>query len=340
MKNLSLNSKARIVIALLTALTIGSILDLKPLTPQDGTRANRLLQAEDDVTAVSSKRNQNKPLTKKDLRGTETKDKPIMTTFFEPVEGGCCGMTQQAHENLVASWKRAWEGHGWEARVLTANHASRHPSFELLQEKLIEAQINEYNKRCFWRWLAMALDNNPLGGWMSDYDSFPLKLTGEMGLQLMSKPGFKTYVGHVPALIHADQQSWEHIVQMMIDNLSPDMEIDSISDMMLLRYLHEHYSEEEMGVTTWEFELWGQFPYKRVPGQEDPVIDCNLVNKYLGAHLSHSGTREALTVTHTYPKIEEEVGKGKYAEFRAQAADVMMMDVAKCNDKPTILQSK
>ncbi|KAL3777021.1 hypothetical protein ACHAWO_012563 [Cyclotella atomus] len=63
-----------------------------------------------------------------------------MTTFFKPVEGGCCGMTQQGHENLVASWKRAWEGHGWDAPVLKANCACRHPSFEALDQKLLEGK--------------------------------------------------------------------------------------------------------------------------------------------------------------------------------------------------------
>jgi hypothetical protein len=261
---------------------------------------------------------------------TAAQPKPIMTTFFEPVEGGCCGMTQQGHDNLVSSWKRAWEGHGWETRIFTEAQALKHPSFELLQQKLIEAKVSEYDRRCFWRWLAMALDDNPLGGWMSDYDLFPLTLTGQKGLELMSQPGFKTYGGQVPALIHTDQKSWEHIIQMMIENLFPDMEIDFISDMMLLLYLHQNYKEEDMGVTTWEFDLWKKFPYKRVPGQEDPVIDCELVNNYLAAHLSHRGAQEAHEVTHTYPKIKEEIGKGEYAEFRAQAADVMMRDMAQC----------
>jgi hypothetical protein len=256
--------------------------------------------------------------------------RPVMTTFFEPVEGGCCGMTQQGHENLVASWKRAWESFGWETRVLTANRARKHPSYELLDQKLKESNVSEYDRRCFWRWLGMALDDDPLGGWMSDYDLFPLTLTGYKGLELMSKPGFKTYGGHVPALIHADQQSWERIVQMMIDNLYPDMNIDFISDMMVLEYLHRNYKEEDMGVTTWEFDLWKKFPYKRVPGQENPVIDCTLVQGNLAAHLSHRGAQEAQEVTHTYPKIQEEMKEGEYAEFRAQAADVMMRDLAQC----------
>lgn len=239
-------------------------------------------------------------------------------------------MTQQGHDNLVASWKRAWQGHGWTTRIFTEADARQHPHFEMLQQKLIEANVSEYDRRCFWRWLAMALDDDPMGGWMSDYDLFPLTLTGYRGLELMKQPGFKTYGGQVPALIHADQKSWEHIIQMMIDNVAPDMDIDFISDMMLLLYLHQHYSEEEMGVATWEFDLWKKFPYKRVPGKKDPVIDCDVVKGHLAAHLSHRGAQEAHEVTHTYPKIKVEIKPGEYAEFRAQAADVMMKDLEQC----------
>lgn len=257
-------------------------------------------------------------------------NRPIMTTFFEPVEGGCCGMSQQGHDNLVKSWKRAWEGRGWETRIFTEADARKHPDFELLQNKLIEAKVSEYDRRCFWRWLAMAVDDNPRGGWMSDYDLFPLTLTWERGMEIMKQTGFKSYGGQVPALIHSDQESWDKIVQMMIKTVSPTLDLDFISDMMLLLYLHQHYSEQEMGVTAWEYSIWKKLPYVRVDGQEDPKIDCEVVKTHLAAHLSHRAVQEGFEVTHTYPKIKEEIKEGEYAEFRAQAADVMMKDVDQC----------
>ena len=256
--------------------------------------------------------------------------KPIMTTFFEPVEGGCCGMTQQGHDNLVSSWSKAWQSYGWTTRILTEADAKRHPRFELFQSTLIDANVGEYDRRCFWRWLAMSLDDNPMGGWMSDYDLFPLTLTSEKGRELMKQPGFKTYDKHVPALIHADNSSWERIVQMMIENVKPDMDLSFISDMMVLEYLHDHYSEEQMGVTTWESDLLKGFPYKRVQGQQHPVIDCELVQNHLAAHLSHRRAQDAFEVTHTYPHIEQEIKEGECAEYRAQAADVMMNDMNQC----------
>ena len=178
----------------------------------------------------------------------------------------------------------------------------------------------------------MSLDDNPMGGWMSDYDLFPLTLTSEKGRELMKQPGFKTYGKHVPALIHADTSSWERIVQMMIENVKPDMDLSFISDMMVLKFLHEHYSEEQMGVSTWEVDLWDGFPYKKVQGEQHPVIDCELVKNHLAAHLSHSGVHKAYVVTHTYPHIELEIKEAEHAEYRAQAADVMMNDMNQCTE--------
>ena len=56
----------------------------------------RLLQVADSTAAP-------------DLRGVIAPGKPIMSTFFKPVPGGCCGMTEEGHANIVAAWRRAWE---------------------------------------------------------------------------------------------------------------------------------------------------------------------------------------------------------------------------------------
>eukprot|EP00956_Cyclotella_meneghiniana_P039822 scaffold180441_cov23-Cyclotella_meneghiniana.AAC.1 len=79
-----------------------------------------------------------------------------MSTFFTPVPGGCCGMTEEGHTKLVSAWRAAWEMYGWETRVLTESDARKHDRFEELTRKLEEANVNGYNRRCFWRWLAMS----------------------------------------------------------------------------------------------------------------------------------------------------------------------------------------
>jgi hypothetical protein len=173
--------------------------------------------------------------------------RPIMHTFFEPVKGGCCGMTEEGHSNLVQAWRSAWQAYGWETRVLNEEDARSHPYFDLFQHLLIDAQVNEYDRRCFWRWLAMA--NQPEGGWMADYDNFPLTLTAEMGMEMQNEPGFKTWQAFIPALLQGDKKSWERIVGHMLNFIKPDLEVKIISDMQLFLYLHTHVSEKALGIS-------------------------------------------------------------------------------------------
>lgn len=75
-------------------------------------------------------------------------------------------MSEQGHENLIKAWEEAWQSFGWETKVLNVKDAKLHPDFDLFQTKMDKANVSEYNRRCFWRWLAMAMLND--GGWMSD----------------------------------------------------------------------------------------------------------------------------------------------------------------------------
>jgi hypothetical protein len=249
--------------------------------------------------------------------------RPVMYTFFEPVEGGCCGMSEQAHEDLVNAWENAWKSYGWDTKVLNESDAKRHPDFDPFQEKLIAADVNEYDRRCFWRWLAMA--NQEDGGWISDYDNFPLTLTGEMGLELGQLPGFKSWQLWVPSLLHADRESWNKIVMLMMDTISPDLDVKTISDMQLLLYLHNHLSEQEMGVSVWKNEVFSGFPYVRGGEGKGPKIDCTLAQSYLTAHLSHRDSHVAFEVSHTYPRIEG-MTESLHAEKRGEAAHIMLTD--------------
>ena len=254
--------------------------------------------------------------------------RPIMSTFFTPVEGGCCGMSEQGHLNLVKAWEEAWQSWGWDTRVLTEEDARRHPRFEEMERKLSSSDVNEYNHRCFWRWLAMANDDDPMGGWMSDYDAFPLLLTGEVGWELMSMSGFKSWSVHVPTLIHADRMSWENIVDYMIKVVSPDLKIEKMTDMLVLEYLYNQFSEDELNIKTWDVMTYeGAYVYRRDDETGKIAVDCDGANVALASHLSHHDTREA--VEHgLFPKLDGmrdgDVQAG--TERRAEAATIMMKD--------------
>ncbi|KAL3783293.1 hypothetical protein HJC23_007962 [Cyclotella cryptica] len=253
--------------------------------------------------------------------------KPVMATFFETVEGGCCGMTQEGHENLLHAWEEAWQANGWKTKILTEKDARKHPEFEVMRDKLLKVGVSEYNQRCFWRWLAMAANEDENGGWMSDYDFFPLTLTGDLGLELAKRPGFKSWAAHVPTLIHADKQGWNQLASLMIDTVSEDFGLEKITDMFVLKLLHDYLTEDEMGVTLWRNNYSYGFPYSAKYGEDGPQIDCELANK-LGAHLSHYAVGELAEEKKNYPVIEG-MQKGEGVQRRAEAALIMLKDYRK-----------
>jgi hypothetical protein len=261
--------------------------------------------------------------------------RPVMTTFFEPVKGGCCGMSEKGHLNLVAAWEKAWRSLGWDTKVYNEADARRHPKFKLASQKLHDVGLNEYEQRCVWRWLAAANDDDPMGGWQSDYDTFPLSLTAEQGLNLMNIPGFKSWTRHVPSLLHGDQHSWNRIVDMMIDHIRGDLDTKyQLSDMVIIMYLRDHYDLlMDLGITVWEDKVYSGFPYHS--DDVKPTINCDTAKEYLAAHISHAASQADYNEKHTYPKLE---GKGGvvlsdgvhyFAEYRAEAATVMMEDFSR-----------
>lgn len=253
-------------------------------------------------------------------------ERPIMHTFYHPVDAeGCCGMSAEAHLNLLRAWEDSWQAAGWRTRVLRGEDAHKHPDFDRLNNKLIELEVDPYNRRCFWRWLAMASDEIN-GGWMSDYDVFPLTLTAEKGLELQDD-GFQTWAAHVPALIHADKESWNKIINLMIDEIPTDFPPGSayITDINMLQFLHFSKKKKEMNVATWKMYVNPGFPYK--PGKDGalPEIWCEKAQKALAAHLSHHDVMEAMEKFHNYPYVEG-LEPSQHTEKRGPAARRMMAD--------------
>jgi len=102
------------------------------------------------------------------LRNEDSDELPRMHTFFEPAYN----QVEKLLEDLEV-WKKSWREAGWNAIVLTLEDAKRHHSFEKFRDAFDNAdyKTNEYNRMCFYRWLAVAASG---GGWMSDYDNLPL----------------------------------------------------------------------------------------------------------------------------------------------------------------------
>ena len=253
-------------------------------------------------------------------------EKPLMHTFYEP-NGSCCGMTLEGHLNLVKAWEESWQARGWDTKVLTKADAMTHPDFEKNEELLKSFRVGEYNRRCFWRWMAMAMVG---GGWMTDYDTFPISLDAEKGLEISKEPGFKSYSRHVPNVIHAPAEAWDRVLESMLKTLPddpskpPDYDMPKVTDMLALKKAESMYSRESMMITVWEKGAEG-FIYKDVKDKNDPLeIDCELAKKKKVAHLSHFDTHQAWK-QHKYPRLEG-VTRGNFMNRKSEAALVLLKD--------------
>jgi len=223
--------------------------------------------------------------------------KPIMHTFFEPVAKGCCGMSKLGHQKLVKAWEASWQARGWETKILTKKDAENHPDFHLLQNKLWEIGVDVYNQRCYWRWLAMVTVG---GGWMSDYDVFPLGLDSEVGLEIEEDDTFKSFYYHVPCLLHASAKEYDRIIHLMIDMLPKKRGNEVISDMMSLRRVGQQKGRSGM---IWSGDVSPQIIYKT--NEEDHQwLDCKFGQTKLAVHLSHHECDMALKEGR-YPEIEK-----------------------------------
>jgi len=224
--------------------------------------------------------------------------KPIMHTFFEPVAGGCCGMSEWGHHQLVKAWEASWQARGWETRILTKKDAENHPDFDMLQKKLRKVGVGGYNQRCYWRWLAMVTAG---GGWMSDYDVFPLGLDSEVGLEIGEDDTFKSFSHFVPCLLHASADEYDRIIHLMIDVLPPKQSGNKvISDMKSLQHLDQLRGRSEM---IWSGDVQTNMFYERNE-EGDLRLDCKVGKAKLAVHLSHHECDIAFREGR-YPEIEK-----------------------------------
>jgi len=224
--------------------------------------------------------------------------KPIMHTFFEPVGGGCCGMSEKGHLQLVKAWEASWQARGWETRILTKKDAENHPDFDLLQDKLRKVGVGGYNQRCYWRWLAMVTVG---GGWMSDYDVFPLGLDSEVGLEIGEDDTFKSFYHNVPCLLHASAKEWDRIIHLMIGILPPKQSGNEvISDMISLKHLGQWKGRAGM---EWTGDVQTHIFYERNE-EGDLRLNCKVGKAKLAVHLSHHECDIAFREGR-YPEIEK-----------------------------------
>ena len=130
-------------------------------------------------------------------------------TFYEPAWNG--GDTT----GTLAGWKKAWTDAGWETRVLTVEDAKQSPEFENVNRRIDRIPRGgnaEYERLCYLRYLAMSAAG---GGWMSDMDTVPTRLSPDIGLP--NHGAFTVYANFIPALVSGNSTEYLKMALTLTD---------------------------------------------------------------------------------------------------------------------------
>eukprot|EP00551_Chaetoceros_affinis_P007855 CAMPEP_0203673758 /NCGR_PEP_ID=MMETSP0090-20130426/13674_1 /ASSEMBLY_ACC=CAM_ASM_001088 /TAXON_ID=426623 /ORGANISM="Chaetoceros affinis, Strain CCMP159" /LENGTH=351 /DNA_ID=CAMNT_0050539475 /DNA_START=65 /DNA_END=1120 /DNA_ORIENTATION=+ len=254
------------------------------------------------------------------VQAQAAKKQPIMHTFWEPVPGGCCGADEIGHEQLLTAWRNAWQSYGWETKLLTMADATSHPLFDEMSHLFDDKSISEYDKRCFYRWLAMATLED--GGWMSDYDLFPLNFPAEESYELIEQNGqgrFTSYAYIAPALVYASNSEWDRVVKLLMEGIGPFE--GHLSDMYVFKEMVEVTVRSDVGLV---YPPDGKGALVNRLGFEvydtNGNLDCETLIQQKAIHFSHFRTSEAYRLG-VFP-----IKEGDPSQNRGLAADVFMRD--------------
>jgi hypothetical protein len=164
----------------------------------------------------------------------EVNDKrPIMHTFYYSIpksEGRSTGMSEQDDEKLLLEWKNFWALAGWRPKVLGLNTAKQHPFYDEFVQALEGMPFGFYDKLCFIRWLAIAQAG---GGFMSDYDTFPLHDFLADGMNLPNTGNFTMYENLVPSVVSASDKEYLRIAKLMVESVNRNRNTGHFSDMLV-----------------------------------------------------------------------------------------------------------
>jgi len=216
-------------------------------------------------------------------------DRPKIYTFFQvKLQNNGKLHDTSVHENLLAVWTKLWHEAGWEPKILTLDDARKHPDYEKYRDAINtgNAVENTYDYMCFMRWLAMASHGE--GGWMSDYDTFPMGISHLEGLTLPNGGTFTGWERHVPSLLSGSAEEWDRISRMVLDMAVTkyrDEGIEFYSDMFAL---HDVVVNNENEIIR-DIKVYKGFPYK-----EAHVVDCDALKNMKVVHLSHARTHGAV----------------------------------------------
>ncbi len=167
-------------------------------------------------------------------------------------------------------------------KVFSLDDATHHPQYEIMTEYLGTKGLSKYDQFCFHRWLAM--DLNGEGGWLCDYDTFPLNVQVEDGVTLPNAGKFTSFEAHVPSLLSGSPEEWRKLTQALLNESKRYIGEKKLSDMWVLSQLIER------GVIDGSQALvWNGYPLS----SPDTIV-CRLLQDKKAIHFSHSQSHLAV----------------------------------------------
>lgn len=227
-----------------------------------------------------------------------------MHTFYDRIDPKkhikYTGMSDEADRKMLQHWKRYWHRAGWDPRILTLEDAKRHPEFERVDTllDLDTMPFGYYDKLCFLRWLAVAQVG---GGWMSDYDTFPLRVVvehdGDDDTPPLPNDGRltihdRTLNGGIPCLVSGSQSEFDRMAAALVENaVTRGVGRPFWSDMLAIMDLHRvrpHDFEVRGGVLRGERALDSDRAFAS-------VADCRrMARHHWAVHFSHNAVQQAV----------------------------------------------
>eukprot|EP00545_Synedropsis_sp_CCMP1620_P009584 CAMPEP_0119013438 /NCGR_PEP_ID=MMETSP1176-20130426/8450_1 /TAXON_ID=265551 /ORGANISM="Synedropsis recta cf, Strain CCMP1620" /LENGTH=381 /DNA_ID=CAMNT_0006966529 /DNA_START=368 /DNA_END=1513 /DNA_ORIENTATION=- len=184
-----------------------------------------------------------------------------MYTFYSEIQNVPmpAGMARTDHSRLLKSWTRAWRQAGWNPIVLDEQDAMKHPEYNKIKVLVEQTGAGAYNQLCFLRWLALAQVG---GGWMSDYDVFPLHdFRNEGDIKHLPNKGTLTLHNRLcPSLVSGSGAEWLRVAKEMIGCAAAQTIDSDQKALVVLSKQHPGVFEQDWSVTQTVFNatLWNE----------------------------------------------------------------------------------
>lgn len=220
----------------------------------------------------------------------ERADKPVIFTFYEDIDSfELTGMRSDDDEQLIQEWARAWQEMGWEPRVLDFSIARKHPEFQIFDQYIKELPFHSFDRIGFYKYLAAGMAG---GGWLSDFDTFPLLRSRWSG---KGNPTFLPNKGNltvyeltsdgampVPSLMSGTAEEWFRLAKNQVANAREHNAATKWNDMKAIQDMQKKSKGTLVKVE--DAVVPGDALLKKMNVESD---DCEGLRNKLAIHFSH-----------------------------------------------------